>query len=1193
MAQFGDIPMRSKVLIIVGIAIFFQLLIALTGLYYLNQTTVSLVSIVDQEAEAIRLAARANALFRELVIGQKNMIIARTDDEVAGYRSDFGADRRNLEKQLESLHKVAGAQSAGQIDTFEDSYRDFLAVQQRIQNLIAGNEDGEAMRLSNGVGREIRRKASAALAQLVNELDAALERRKIENQTDSRTSVILIISFLAATLLGLLSLGLVIAAAIRKGLEKLVAATDAIAAGNLDTAIKTQGRDEIGKLSASIAQMQVELRVARDAGKARDWIKTGLARINDVIRNELDTKVLAVKAISEICEYLEAKVGAFYVADGPGTDQALALLGAYAYTRRRKLSNRFHMGEGLVGQAALEGKQILITDVPEDYIRITSGLGETVPRCVCVTPLLNEDEVKGVIEVATLGQLSEGQIEYLTLAAPDLAVTLEMVQGRGRLAKALEASQQLAEELQAQQEELRAANEELEEQTQRLEESEERLKSQQEELQAANEELEEKNELLGRRQKEIERASLDIEEKAAELALASKYKSEFLANMSHELRTPLNSLLLLAQGLAQNQGGNLTGEQTEAARIIHRSGSDLLNLINEILDLSKIEAGQMTLHPAKVRVQDIADGLGAAFGHLAREKGLSLEVTVGEQSPLRIVTDRQRVEQILRNLVANAIKFTDSGGVTVTFEASDAGADGTHCGLASAPCLAVKVTDTGIGISPEQHKVVFEAFQQADSGTARKYGGTGLGLSISRELARLLGGEIRMQSEPDKGSTFTLYLPLRLGRAMKNRPGDSTGPQKYELPPPRIHQAAVPSIDDDSQNLAQGDIVILIVEDDPEFARLLYDKCHGKGFKCLAAATGEKGLELAVERQPAAVILDLRLPGMDGWAVLAALKEDTRTRHIPVHIVSVEEASTDSLRKGAVGHAVKPLSQESLEDTFRTLEKVTAGEIKRVLVVEDDERSRREAVQIIGDVDVNVDEARNGEQALQALRTGGYHCVVLDLELPDMTGGELLAKLESEGMVLPPVVVHTARDLTPDEEMMLREYADSIIIKDVRSPERLLDEVSLFLHQVVSRMSEKKQMIIRRLYQSDQALKGKRVLIVDDDMGTIFAMAHLLAGLGMTPLKAENGERALKLLDENPDTDLVLMDIMMPKMDGYEAMKRIRSQERFTKLPIIVLTAKAMHEDREKCIAAGANDYLPKPVDPHRLTSMMRVWLYR
>ena len=978
-------------------------------------------------------------------------------------------------------------------------------------------------------------------------------------------------------------------------LIQIAEATKKIASGDLEIEVGGKDRqDEIGTLAAAFADMAAGIGKARKESERNDWLKTGIARLNEVMRGDPDLATLSTKVIAETAQYLGARVGALYILDN--VDQStLSLMGSYAYTKRKNLSNAFKSGEGLVGQAALEKQQILIKNVPEDYIKITSGLGEGIPRFICVTPFLYEDHVKGVIELGTFDEISEREMEYLSQAMPALAIAVESAHARMQLAAALEGSQRFSAKLQTQQEELKTANEELEEQTGRLRISEEMLKTQQEELQVTNEELEEKNELLGRQKREVEAARSQIQEKAEEVTLASKYKSEFLANMSHELRTPLNSLLLLAQSFADNREGNLTEEQIESARVIHGSGSDLLDLINEILDLSKIEAGRMDLHMAPASVSDLVDGIHASFDHVAREKGLDMEIKVDTGTPDEFTTDIKRAEQVIRNLVSNAIKFTETGGVEIVFGRPLAGVDLSRSGLDPTRTLRIAVQDTGIGIAPRDQKRIFEAFQQSDGGTARKYGGTGLGLSISRELAGLLGGEIQLTSEPGGGSTFTLYLPLTGKERGKRERGPLKDAVKRERSEePRKGRAEnEPRIPDDRDDISKGDRVILAIEDDQRFARVLFDTCHERRFKCLIALTGEDGLRLAVRHLPDGIILDIRMPGMDGWAVLDALKNDIRTRHIPVHIISVEEATTESLRKGAIGHATKPLTLEALDLAFERLEKISAEKKKRVLLVEDDEKMRRSVKDLIGDGDVKVDEAATGEEALEAMRATQYGCLILDLGLPDMKGAELLARMESEGIALPPVIVHTSRDLTEQEEMGLREHADSIVIKDVRSQERLLDEVSLFLHRMIGNMPEAKKQMIRDLHENDVLLKDKKVLIVDDDMRTAFAVSRLLGERGLKPLKAANGEQALEILAREPDVDLVLMDVMMPVMDGYEAMKRIRSQAGFRNLPIIALTAKAMPEDRLKCIEAGASDYLPKPVDLDRIISMLRVWLYR
>jgi CheY-like chemotaxis protein len=929
----------------------------------------------------------------------------------------------------------------------------------------------------------------------------------------------------------------------------------------------------------TLEKKRMEIAVER-----QNWIRAGQTLLNERMRGDKPLQTLADGIMACLAEHVGAQVGALFLAE----ERRLILYGRYAYRGHDTVPEAFDWGEGFIGQAAADQRPIFLQNVPDDYVVVGSALGQTTPRNIVVVPCLYDGQVKGVVELGALESIDQNHKEFLDRAAEGIAVAIQTAQARERHKLLLEQTQRQAEELQSQQEELTSANEELEEQTQRLQASEENLKGQQAKLLIANEALEEKNKMLEQHQIKIDQARRVAEANAAELALASKYKSQFLANMSHELRSPLNSLLLLAQGLAENRAGNLTEDQRTCAQVIHDSGTDLLNLINDILDLAKIESGRIDLHFGVASVSEMAERIICAFKHLAEEKGLTLDVRVDTAAPAAITTDIRRIEQIIRNLVANAIKFTETGGVTITFGPAGIDSDLSRSGLDPEQAFQIAVQDTGIGIAPEHQKMIYEAFQQVDGGTDRSHGGTGLGLSISRELAGLLGGEIQVASQPGKGSVFCLYLPIerRAPKSSAIAPPSQISAQESVM---RVSAA----ITDDRETLQPGDRIILVVEDDPAFAKVLCDTCHARGLKCVAAATGEAGLELAGNLIPVGIIIDIRLPGMDGWALLDALKGDIRTRHIPVHVISVEEEVSESLRKGAIAHTIKPLSHEEIAQALGRIEETVAQKTKRVLIVEDDDEMRNRVKQLIGDGDVHVDQTATGEQALDALRAERYECLVLDLCLPDMEGGALLKRAEDEGMHLPPVIVHTARDLTEQEERNLRERADSIVIKGVRSQERLLDEVSLFLHRTVKDLPESKRQIIQNLHETDTLLKDKKVLIVDDDMRATFSIARLLSEHGMQPLKAENGQRALRLLDQKPDLDLVLMDIMMPKMDGYETIRRIRNQDRFRNLPLIALTAKAMPEDRARCINAGANDYLPKPVDPQRLISLMRVWLYR
>ena len=1002
-----------------------------------------------------------------------------------------------------------------------------------------------------------------------------------------------------------------------------------------DYAADVVPRSERDELGIALRKMTRSLRDSAREARDADWVKTGVAKVNALVLGQDNMQTLATSAVTALAEHLGAKVGAIYLMEHDQDGPLLQLLGSYAYTQRKNLSSRFRLGEGLVGQAALERKQIVLENAPEDYVRVTSGLGETLPRNICVAPVVYRGELRAVIELGTLTVLTAVHQQYIELVAAVIGAAFEIarnqeairtqqveLQANNEELKQQQRSLQAASnELKAQQVELEQSNEELEAQMQRTMESESRLKVQQRELEVTNQELGERNGKLEIQKREIERARSELAKQADDLAIASKYKSEFLANMSHELRTPLNSLLLLARSLRDNPEGNLNADQQESASVIFASGNDLLNLINEILDLAKIEAGRMELRLETVEVTEIAQTLVRQFGHMAKNQGLTLAVHVAPDAPTRLVTDPHRLGQVLKNLVGNALKFTDTGGVTLSFGLVAPGVDLSRSRLTPERAMAIRITDTGIGIPHDKQKIVFEAFQQADSGDKRRYGGTGLGLSISREIVALLGGEIHLESEPGVGSTFTLFIPFETRSTQSlpapvlssNAPSTAASaaaaasvatraPAPAPVPAPgRGHAVAsdpsasalVPSIPDDRDGLEEHDRTILIVEDDARFAGVLAKEVRTRGFKAIVALRGGEGLALAKTYRPCGVILDINLPDTNGWSVLTALKQDTTTRHIPVHIVSAEDATLEGLRIGAIGHAHKPLRSEDIDAILSTIESSSATAEKAVLVVEDDPIMRRETCRIIGNGNVHVTDVASGKEALAALKAKRFDLLVLELGLPDMQGLALLEAASANKAHMPPVIVYTVRELTSEEEVALRQYADSIIIKDVRSQERLIDEVALFLHRVVNDLPEEKKRTIRHLYESDEQLRGKKILIVEDDMRTMFAMAKLLASHGIAPLKAVDGQQALELMEAQPDIDLVLLDMMMPVMDGYETAQRIRAQARYLKLPIIALTAKAMKEDRQKCIDAGATDYLSKPVDQDRLISLLRVWLCR
>jgi CheY-like chemotaxis protein len=840
--------------------------------------------------------------------------------------------------------------------------------------------------------------------------------------------------------------------------------------------------------------------------------------------------------------------------------------------------------------------------------------------------VLFEDQVLAVIELASFQRFANVQQAFLEQLSETIGVVLNTIGANMRTEELLSQSQGLtqelqsqSEELQAQQEELQQSNKELEEQAASLKASEELLQTQQEELQQTNEELEEKAQLLEEqnrrieiKNREIELARAALEEKAEQLSLSSRYKSEFLANMSHELRTPLNSLLILAKLLGENTDSNLNEKQIEFANTIYGAGSDLLNLINDILDLSKVEAGRMDVNVSDVRLTDLRDFVERSFRPVAEDKSLGFEIEVhGANVPPTIETDEQRLQQVIKNLLSNAFKFTDSGAVKLRIGLAEGRQFASEALSRADAVLEFTVEDTGVGIAHDKLRLIFEAFQQADGTTSRRYGGTGLGLSISREIARLLGGEIHVESEVGRGSRFTLFLPATYQppehphasiplEAAVVLPSDGNGggpPSAHDDDQPELDPALLlPSdVRDDRDDIEDGDRVVLIVEDDPDLARTELEVARERGFKGIVAVRGDSGLALAHEFKPDAIILDMKLPVMDGWDVLDRLKHHPETRHIPVHIVSAGDGRQNALKAGAVAFLEKPISKEGLEETFVEIRSFIDRGLKRLLVVEDDESQRQAIVELIGsDEDVEVTAVGSGEAALEALELEHFDCMVLDLKLPDMGGFSLLEKLKDEDRHSSiPVIIYTGKELTRNEETKLKKFAESIVVKDASSPERLLDETSLFLHRVERKLPKEKRRMLEQLHSADEVLKQRKILIVDDDVRNVFALTSVLESHGMEVLYAESGNDGIELLHRNPEVDLVLMDIMMPGMDGYETMRTIRSEESFKQLPIISLTAKAMKGDREKSIASGASDYIAKPVDTDQLLSLMRVWLYK
>jgi CheY-like chemotaxis protein/CHASE3 domain sensor protein len=898
-------------------------------------------------------------------------------------------------------------------------------------------------------------------------------------------------------------------------------------------------------------------------------IRAGLIGLGEKMTGEQSLSVLARNIIETLVAFVGAQVGTLYLADDTGK---LKWAGGYGIQFKEGGAPEFNPGDGLVGQAAASKKPILVAATPDHYLKVRSSVGDASPAALTVLPLLHDGEVKGVAEIGTFSTFSASDREYLESALPGIAVALNSAQIRAKVAELLEETQAQAEELQVQQEELKSANEELEEQSSALEE-------QASTLQQSN--------------REIEIARTQVEEKAIEVERASRYKSEFLANMSHELRTPLNSILLLSRSLAENSEANLTEDQKEVCLTIHSSGKDLLSLISDILDLSKVEAGKLDIVPAPVDVADLGRSMENLFRAQMDEKGLKFTVEISETCPKTLFTDRLRVEQIVKNFLSNSLKFTQTGGVTLAFDRPGTGVDLDASGLSPEDAIAISVRDTGIGIPEEKKNRIFEAFEQIDGTSNRKYGGAGLGLTIARKLSGLLGGEIQIESTRGEGSRFVVFLPERLEKkAAEPEPARTPAVARSTSPssaPRRAH-----GIEDDRAVISGRDKSILIIEDDPNFAKILLDYCRQRGFRCLLAADGETGLEDARKYRPSAILLDLKLPGMNGMTVLENLKGDAKTRHIPVHVISVDDRGSEVLKMGAMGFLAKPVSREGIETALQKIDDRLSSGSKKVLVIEDRKIERENVLKLVADGNVQAVGVETGAEALKLLRTQSFDCVILDLKLPDMSGFELLEVVEKDrSITLPPVIVYTGRDLLKDEIEQLTGFSESIIIKGARSEERLLDEVTLFLHRVEADLPKEKREMLERLRHREALFEGKKLLVVDDDMRNVFALRNIFLKKGFEIVVAKTGKEALEKLNEHPTLDLVLMDIMMPEMDGYEAMRRIRSDPRFQKLPIIALTAKATANDRENCLQAGANDYLSKPLDLDHLLSLLRVWLGR
>ena len=956
----------------------------------------------------------------------------------------------------------------------------------------------------------------------------------------------------------------------------------------MDRAFETARASGIisGLLGAALTVLVfIMIRRSGNVRARQQWLQAGEVGLANAMMGDKSVEQVADSILAFLAQYVGFQAGALFKGE-QGRYRRVATLGVPADA---DMPLGFAVKEGLLGKVAAEGRASIIRDVPEGYMTIGSALGSDKPKNLVIVPARANDTVNAVIELGFLNAVDDRVLQLLDQTAGSIGIALRSARYRTQLQDALDETQRQAEELQVQSEELRVSNEELEEHGKALKESQVRLEQQQVELEQTNSQLEEQAQTLETQRDDLERTGAAVQLKARELEQASQYKSDFLANMSHELRTPLNSLLILSKLLGDNRDGNLSAEQVKYAQTIRASGDDLLTLINDILDLSKIEAGHIQIQPEAVSLQRLTNDIRQLFQPVADEHKVALEVEIADDCPTAIETDRQRLEQVLKNLLSNAFKFTEAGSVRL--DIARVGSD--H--------LALAVKDTGIGISPAQQESIFEAFRQADGTTSRKYGGTGLGLSISRELARLLGGAITLQSSPGQGSTFTITVPLVYDPAQV-APRDGAVVSRPNEPGPAASEPVKPKrslrekLEDDRNILTDARRLLLVIEDDEAFAAIVRDLSREMGFQCILAGTAEEALNLAKEFKPSAVVLDVGLPDESGLTVLDRLKRDDQTRHIPIHVVSAADHSQTALSLGAVGYLVKPVERDALAQLLQTLEARLTTTMRRVLIVEDDAVQRDAVGRLLASRDVQTVGVGTAAECLEELRRQTFDCMVLDLSLPDASGFSLLETLSLGDHAYPPVIVYTGHDLSADDEQQLRRYSNSIIIKGAKSPERLLDEVSLFLHQVVAELPPEQQKMIQKARNRDAVLEGRRILIVEDDIRNVYSLSSVLEPRGAIVQIARNGQEAIEALqaqDAVGDIDLVLMDVMMPVMDGLTATRKIRSEPQWAKLPIVMLTAKAMPDDQERCIDAGANDYMAKPIDVDKLLSLVRVWMPR
>ena len=1171
------------VLMISSVASFISIKSLLNSNFWLNHTQ----EVIYNLNEGSSLLTEAQTSMRGYLISGDEQFIERFRDSQS--RSDgffdkldeLTADNPSQQKQLHELRTMRSG-------FFK--YLNNQIVKKRLGKDTMVFDLNEGREMMNNLRAEIKKVEST-------EQNLLAERNANSDRYGTYSLVLIVVAFLVAFIISIVFLFRILKdfkerSLLQSELEKKDRETAQrieaistiavnIASGNYDIRVDDTKSDALGSVGESLNNMGVSLKTSFDLLSQKEWMQSGVANLNNVMLGDKSMEELSKDVIEYLCEYTNSSAGVLYVLE----NDELYISGGYSYIADKK-RERIQKGEGLIGQSIISGKLLELKAATPEDIQINYALGQIKPTHIVAVPLF-DTKIEGAVELASTYGFSSLHLDFLNMVSNNIGIAIKSTQNRKRVMELLEETKAQSEELQVQHSELEAINAELEAQTEKLQASEEELRVQQEELEQTNEELSERSVLL-------EEKNNEVQKKSEALELTTRYKSEFLANMSHELRTPLNSILLLSRLLSENNNKGMVPEEIEFAKVIQSSGNSLLGLIDEILDLSKIEAGKMDLEFIDVSTKEITDGLFALFNQVAKEKNIGFEI-ISKDAPIVLKTDKMRLEQILKNLLSNAIKFTEKGAVSLEIK--------INTDDDKIICFIVK--DTGIGIPLKKQPLIFEAFQQADGSTKRKYGGTGLGLSISRELAKLLNGEIILHSKENEGSTFTLCLPVfgTIGKKveldkfppLQIESGEASEETEEEKTKNRYLSAIIPDeIEDDRNDILDHDKVILIVEDDINFAKSLLTFTRKKGYKGVVSVRGDYALNFALLYKPVGILLDIELPIKSGWEVLEELKNNSHTKHIPVHIMSSHKLKQESLLKGAVDFLDKPVAFDKIPEVFLRIENIINKEAQKVLIIEDNPQHAKALSYFLETYNINSEIKSEVTDGLSALTKTDVDCVILDMGIPDKQAYQILDGIKKNpGLENLPVIVFTGKSLSIKEEVKIRKYADSIIVKTAHSYQRMLDEVSLFLHLVEDKKETNgKKDGHKKLNLLNNILHEKKVLIVDDDVRNIYSLTKALEVFKMNVITAFDGKEAIKILNEHTDTDIVLLDMMMPNMDGYETAEKIRSIPKFMNLPLIAVTAKAMTGDREKCIKAGASDYITKPVDIDQLLSLLRVWLY-